>query len=57
MLLIFTTGGVGFGFLLLFWLVLIYSCWLKLVRDGENEDTLVGEGEDDEKKAISLGLV
>jgi len=50
-------GGVSLGFLLLLLLALIYSCWLKLVGNGENEGSLVGEGEEDEKKAISLGLV
>ncbi|KAH0767933.1 hypothetical protein KY285_003804 [Solanum tuberosum] len=41
------------GFLLLL-VVHAYSCRLKL---GENEGGLVGEGEEDEKKEVSLGLV
>ncbi|KAH0714446.1 hypothetical protein KY285_007228 [Solanum tuberosum] len=32
---------------------MLARCWLKLVGNGENEGSLVGEGEEDEKKAIS----
>ncbi|KAH0722679.1 hypothetical protein KY290_005334 [Solanum tuberosum] len=46
-----------FGFFLLLLLSLTYSCQLKLVGDGENESGLIGEGVEEEKKAVRLGLV
>ncbi|KAH0699879.1 hypothetical protein KY284_014094 [Solanum tuberosum] len=41
-------GFVGLGF---------KCCRLKLVGDGENESGLIGEGVEEEKKAVRLGLV
>lgn len=46
-------GGIDLVFLLSL-LIFVYSCWLKLVGGGENEGVLIGEGEEDERKAISL---
>lgn len=46
-------GGIDLIFLLSL-LIFVYTCWLKLVGGGENEGVLIGEGEEDERKTISL---
>ncbi|KAH0650437.1 hypothetical protein KY289_003245 [Solanum tuberosum] len=51
------SGGLLGGLIVSSCSQLAAFCWLKLVGNDENEGSLVGEGEEDEKKAISLGLV